>query len=288
MAKRRQNKPVIVASLPGETAEAAKTVFNIENVYLTIGDRLEDLLKDIALMELDAVKVFHPEMLTQLALMTIFQFAEDLADRPACTALQRRMDWKYAVHLPLQQPRLNPAWLCRFRQPLIGRPEASLQPLGSLLDRLATMGLLGRDKRDTPAPSVLEHVCRLNQLDRLHKDVSQAIEVLACHQPDMLRTLVQPHWYNRYREGREFRPRSTAEQRACAQTLGSDACHLLEAIAQFADPLTRELPEVRRLSEVWAKRYALQGTTVFWREARCELCPWLPPEEVHADVDLIT
>jgi len=275
MAKSSQNKPMIVASLPEETAHAARAVFNIENVYLTIGDQLEGLLKDASLLDLDTDRVFHPEMLTQLALMTVFQFAEDLADRPACAALNQRMDWKYALHLPIQHSRLDPAWLCRFRQPLIGRPVASLRPFELLLDRLAAVGLIGRDKRDIPARNVLGHVCCLNQLDRLHEDVSQAIEVLACHQPDVLRDLAQPHWYDRYREGRDFRPRSAAEQRACAQMLGSDACHVLQTVAQVGDSRTKDLPEIRRLSGVWSRQCQLQGTTVIWRDASCDLCPWL-------------
>ncbi|MFB3906418.1 MAG: transposase [Acidobacteriota bacterium] len=283
MAKSSQNRPMIVASLPEETARAARAVFNIENVYLTIGDQLDAVFREIPLLELDDGIGFAPNTLAQLALITVFQFAEDLADRAACAALDQRMDWKYALHLPIEHPPLDPAWLCRFRQPLVtqlsvGQAAVRLQTFQSLVDRLAAVGLLGRDKRDIPARSVLEHVCRMNQLDRLHEDVSQAIEVLACHQPDMLRALALPHWYDRYREGRDFRPPSAVEQRAYADALGSDACHVLQAVARVADPQTRDLPEVRRLAAVWGKQCQLRGTTVTWRDVSCELCPWLAEE----------
>ena len=37
----------------------------------------------------------------QLALVTIFQFAEGLCDRQAADAVRARIDWKYALRLPL-------------------------------------------------------------------------------------------------------------------------------------------------------------------------------------------
>jgi len=274
MARSSQQKPMFVPSLPQETAQAARAVFSIENLYLAIGDGLHQLLEGLSLSELDSGSAFHPETLTRLALLTVFQYAEDLSDRSACTALDRRMDWKYALHLPIQYPSLDPALLCRFRQPLVGH-EARLQPFQSLLDRFAAIGLFGRGKRDVAASGVLEQICRLNQLDRFQENLCQAIEVLACHQPDMLRTLAQPHWYDRYREGRDVKPHSAVEQKSYAQALGADALHVLQTVTRVADSSIKDLPEVRRLAEVWAKQCQLQENTVVWREAGCELCPWL-------------
>ncbi len=277
MAKSSPNKPMIVASLPEDTAHAARAVFNIENVYLAIGDRLDNLLEGIPLFDLDTGKAFHPDTLIQFALLTIFQFAEDLSDRSACAALVDRMDWKYALHLPIRHPRLAPGLLCRFRQPLIGRP-AVLQTFQALLDRFGAVGLLSRSKREVPAGSVVEHLCRLNKLDRFHEDMCQAIEVLACHQAEMLRNLAQPHWYHRYREDKESRARFATQQQAYAQALGSDACHLLQAVARTGDAPTKDLREVRHLAAVWEQQYQLQGATVVWRDTSCETCPWLAEE----------
>ena len=279
MAKRSQDQPSIVASLPEETAHAARAVFNIENSYVAIGDQLDALLEGISLSALDIRHAFRPDMLTQLALLTVFQFAEDLPDRAASAALPGRMDWKYALHLPIEHPRLEPALLCRFREPLIGQ-SAGVRAFQSLLDRFAAIGLLSRDKRDVPAGSVVKHVCRMNQLDRFHEAMCQAIEVLACHQADMLRAQAQPHWYHRYHECKDARTRSAAEQRAYAQALGADACHLLQTVARLGDPPVRDSPEVRHLQAVWEQQYQLQGATVIWRDTSCETCPWLV-EESH-------
>jgi len=274
MANGREVKPMIVASLPEETARAARAVFNIENAYLAIGNELEGLLGNIQLSDLDPGRVFPPGKSVQLALMTVFQFAEDMADRAACGAVQKRMDWKYALHLPIEHPRWDPAWLCRFRQPLICN-DLGLAAFKLLLGRLAGTGLLGRDKRDVAADEVMKLVCRMNQLDRFREDVSQAIEVLACHQPEMLRSLAQPHWYDRYRQGRAYRPASAAEQRAHAQTLGSDAWHLLQAVSRAGNRGAEDLPEIRHLSSAFNKQCQCDGTVVLWRDASCELCPWL-------------
>jgi transposase len=66
-----------------------------------------------------------------LALVTIFQFLENLTDRQAADAVRGRVDWKYALSLELEDPGFDFSVLSEFRDRLI---EGGSEQL--LLDKL--------------------------------------------------------------------------------------------------------------------------------------------------------
>src|ERR1051325_45054 len=57
----------------------------------------------------------------RLALITMFQFVEDLSDRQAADAVRARIDWKYALGLDLDNPGFDHTVLSEFRGRLIDR-----------------------------------------------------------------------------------------------------------------------------------------------------------------------
>jgi hypothetical protein len=79
-----------------------------------------------------------------------------------------------------------------------------------------------------------------------------ALETLAAVEPDQLRMITLPHWYERYGRMQATRalPRSLEEQTALAQAIGADAAYLLEAVARTTDGLT-SLPELQALHQIW-------------------------------------
>jgi len=90
-----------VPPLPEDTARVARRAFPKGNIYLTIGDKIGVLFEDadFADMYANEGKPAVPPYL--LAMVCIFQFMEDLSDREAADAVRARIDWKYALHLPL-------------------------------------------------------------------------------------------------------------------------------------------------------------------------------------------
>jgi Transposase domain (DUF772) len=56
----------------------------------------------------------------RLALVTIFQMAEDLTDRQAAEAVRTRIDWKYALGLGLADPGFDDSVLSEFRARVAG------------------------------------------------------------------------------------------------------------------------------------------------------------------------
>ena len=89
-------------ALPEDTARVARAAFKRKgNIYLTIGDQLGTLFDDVdfgRLYAADGKPALSPNL---LALVTVFQFMENLPDREAADAVRSRIDWKYALHLPL-------------------------------------------------------------------------------------------------------------------------------------------------------------------------------------------
>src|SRR4051812_7509057 len=87
--------------MPADIAAVGGAVLGERDPYRVIGEQLATLVRDEQFAELyqsTGRAAMSPSMLT---LVTIFQFLEDLPDREAARAVAVRLDWKYALHLPV-------------------------------------------------------------------------------------------------------------------------------------------------------------------------------------------
>lgn len=246
--------------LPLDTARVARSVYNREHLYLLIGDRLDLLCADVSWQDLTVFGGSDARSLFTMAMLTLFQFAEDVPDRQAADALRTRLDWKYALHLPLDYPGLDPARLAEFRQRLTGN-EVGERVLGCLLDRLESVGLLGGvHKRGADARRVLWTVEALNRLERAQTAMSLALEALAANDPDWLRRVGSPHWHARY--GREVSIKSLLQRNNLAaqlEALGADIAHLLSVVRASGHEDMAHWPEMLALQSLWEQTYGAQG-----------------------------
>jgi transposase len=102
--------------------------------------------------------------------VTIFQFLEKLSDRAAANAVRIRLDWKYALHLPLNYEGLNFSVLSEFRDRVIEH-GAEARLIDSMLEQLREMGLVrrrGRQRTDSLAvlTKVRDLTCRRSRSSR--------------------------------------------------------------------------------------------------------------------------
>ena len=235
-------------SLPINTAQAAKSVFNIENLYLAMGDQL-DLFLDLNLADLDAFGEKPTSVLFLLAMVTLFQFAEGLPDRQAADAVRTRLDWKYALHLPMDYPGLDHSALSEFRQRLRCN-TAGHATFQRLLTQVAAFGLLGNgDKRQAEVVDVLAAVDALGRAQAAKERTSRALEALAAAHPSWLRAASLPHWYGRYDQTFSAQAPSICPEEldALARAIEADIRHLLQAIEGSDIPYLALLPEVQAL-----------------------------------------
>lgn len=268
LTRRGMSKPLAsLPALPVDTARAAKTLLEDGYFYLIIGDHLDSLFADIALADLYAVKeipVVHPALLT---LITLFQFLEDLPDKPAADSARTRIDWKYALHLPLNYPGFDSALLNDLRERLMRR-QAQQPILGHVLAHFREIGLLGDTSlQPSDAVFILEAVHAHNRLKLVMEAMRLAMEMLATCCPEWLQKIALPHWYERYSSSAQsFRfPRATEEREAQGLEIGADGFYLLQALAQRDAPeLAFAMTEIKSLQQMWDHHFEKSQDSVRW------------------------
>src|SRR5881409_2288638 len=159
-------KPQPIGRIPELIAYVATTAFHNGNPYVSLRDTLGTFYDDQRFAGLFSDRGRPAETPWRLALVTVLQFAEGLADRQAADAVRSRIDWKYALGLELTDPGFDFSVLCEFRARLIaGRLEQGL--LDAMLAQLRERGLLkARGRQRTDSTHVLAAVRAVNRLER--------------------------------------------------------------------------------------------------------------------------
>jgi len=215
-------RPHVITPVPEETARVARAAFPKGQPYLTFRDALGIIFQDedfTALFPAWGQPALPP---WRLALVTIMQFRENLADRQAAEAVRARIDWKYLLSLDLTDPGFDFSVLSEFR------------------DRL------------------LAAIRKLNRLELVAETLRAALNELATEAPEWLQALAPLAWYERYgRRIENFRlPQTKADREAYAQTVGEDGFCLLDALETAEAPAAlRTLPSITTLRRTWHQHY---------------------------------
>lgn len=262
--------------IPADTAKAARSVFGKTNFYLSTGDQANRLFSGLVIDDPMDLAHLSSRTIAMLYLITIFQYGETMPDSLATDALRMRVDWKYALHLPLNYPGLKGLAFCEFRKSLLTDRTAK-RNLQTLLERMAeTRWTFERSAFTFSVDEIVRGVCTFSRLAQTWETMCRALEVLAAKQPDWLRRVNLPHWYERYGNHRRTinLAAAGAEQIALAQSIGEDGFHLLKAISQ-EEKFRANMPEVQALQDVWEAQFELVNEEATWREEACAdcLCP---------------
>src|SRR5437016_3884137 len=216
--------PHVIAPVPEETARVARAAFPKGHPYMTFRDALGTIFQDEDFTTLFPAWGQPGLPPWRLALVTIMQLRENLADRPAAEAVRARIDWKYLLRLELTDPGFDFSVLRAFRDRLLaGSAEALL--LEKLLERCRALGLLtARGRQRTDSTHVLAAVRVRNRLERVADTLRAALNALATVAPAWRQALSPLAWYARYsRRIEESRlPQATAAREAYAHTVGED------------------------------------------------------------------
>src|SRR5205823_4874598 len=224
--------PHVIEPVPDETARVAHAAFPKGHPYLTVRDVLGTIFQDDDFAAL--FPAWGPPGLPpwRLALVTIMQFRENLADRQAAEAVRSRIDWKYLLSLELTDPGFDFSVISEFRDRLV-EGAAELLLFETLLTRLREEGLVKvRGKQRTDATHVVAAARLLNRLELVGETMRHALDALAVAAPDWLGPHVTAEWVQRY--GRRFTdwrlPTRQQERDALAQSIGEDGTALLAAL----------------------------------------------------------
>ena len=158
-------KPESDIRIPEDTTRVAKAAFPNGNIYLALRDALGPIFSDETFKDLYPNLGQPAESPWRLALITLMQYVEDLPDRQAAEAVRSRIDWKYILALPLDDPGFDFSVLSEFRQRLLeGKSEAIL--LDKLLEQCERLDLLkGKKQQRTDSTHVIAAMRGLSLLE---------------------------------------------------------------------------------------------------------------------------
>ncbi len=149
--------------IPEEIRSWGEKQLESDNVYRVIGDQLFSFISwdELTSMYSDIGRPsINPVV---LSLVTIFQFLEDIPDRVAAACVKTRLDWKYALHLPLHDSGFHYSDLCNFRKRLANHAKESLI-FEQLLEKIKALGYLEkRNHQRTDSTHVLANVRNLSR-----------------------------------------------------------------------------------------------------------------------------
>lgn len=92
-------KPQTILEIPPETVRVVRAVFPKGNRYTYLRDAVGTIYQDELFADLFPDRGQPAYAPWRLALVTVFQFRENLTDRQAADAVRSRLDWKYALSL---------------------------------------------------------------------------------------------------------------------------------------------------------------------------------------------
>lgn len=256
-------------SVPDETARVARAAFPKGNPYLTLRDELEVIYADTHFAALFPRRGQPAESPGRLAMVTVLQFAEGLADRQAADAVRSRIDWKYLLGLELEDAGFNFSVLSEFRDRILaGGQEQYL--LDELLDRFHERGLLKqRGRQRTDSTHIQAAVRNLNRLECVGETMRYALNNLANTAAQWVKDRAPREWYERY--GPRFTqyrlPKTESGRENLANQIGWDGHQLLTWIYAADSPEEVRLhPAAETLRQVWIQQYYFQEGQVRWRK----------------------
>ncbi len=256
-------------SIPKETARVARAAYPKGQKYLQLRDALGTIYQDQSFAHLFPHNGRPAEAPWRLALITVLQFLEELPDRQAADAVRGRIDWKYLLGLPLEDPGFDFTVLSDFRARLV-QGEAEQILLDTLLELFKGQGWLTERKRQrTDSTHILAKVRAINRLMCVGETLRFALNSLALVAGDWLLAHSQEDWLYRYGHRIEERvfPKDAASRRALAETIGQDGRALLtDLFAPAAPAFLREIPAVEILRRVWIQNYRYEEGQLHWRD----------------------
>jgi transposase len=161
--------PQAIPPVPEETERVARAAFPKGNIYLQIRDTLGSIYIDEDFADLFSVTGQPAQSPWRLALICVMQmqYMENLSDRQTADAVRGRIDWKYALSLPLEDSGFDFSLLSEFRKRLIeGSSEELL--LNRILEQLREQELIkGHKRQRTDSTHILAAIRPLNRLETL-------------------------------------------------------------------------------------------------------------------------
>jgi transposase len=262
-------QPQELEPIPELTARIAKASFPQGTLAMRLRDALGPIYHDEQFAHLFPKRGRAAEAPWRLALVLVLQGLEQLTERQAAEAVRGRLDWKYALSLPVDDPGFDHTVLSDFRMRLVEQKAVKLvlEPILTLCRAKGWLAPGGQYRTDST--HVLSAVRRLNSLESVGETLRAVLNAASEVEPDWVRQTVPDSWFDRYVHRFELArfPRGQAALEQLRQQVGEDAWVLLSALQDQSTPAAvRELGVVALLQTVWQQHFERVDQQVRWRD----------------------
>ncbi len=255
--------------IPEETRQLVQRLSPKGTMVTQLRDALGPIYSDEPFSHLFAKRGRAAEAPWRLALVTVLQAIEGLTDRQAAEYVRTRIDWLYALALPLSDPGFDYSILTDFRQRLLAAQAQDLI-LEPILQLCRERGWLrARGKQRTDATAVLARVRALSSLESVGESMRATLNAIAQQAPAWLQAHLNPEWFDRYVHRFELArfPKAETQRQLLRQQVGQDVAHRLSCIDEATTPQSvRSEPSVTLLRQVAAGHYESDGHQIRWRD----------------------
>src|SRR5260370_6659902 len=178
--------------IPEETRRLVERLCPKGTLVTQLRDALGAIDSDAIFAELFANGGRGAEAAWRLALVTVLQAIEGLTDRQAAECVRTRIDWLYALALPLDDPGFDYTILTDFRQRLLAAQaqELILDPILQLCRQRGWLKAGGKQRTD--ATAVVAPVRALSRLESVGGGVRGAPQSPARPRPRLPRAPLHP------------------------------------------------------------------------------------------------
>ena len=255
--------------IPDLTSRIARASFPKGTLAMHLRDALGSIYADADFADLFSKRGRAAEAPWRLALVTVLQALENLSDRQAAEMVRGRLDWKYALSLPLDDEGFDASILTDFRQRLLehGAQDRLLDPLLRVCREHGWLKAGGKQRPD--ATFVLANVRGLSSLESVGESLRAALNEIAEVAPDWLLSVISPDWFDRYVHRFELQrfPKGQGAQETLRRQVGEDGWHLLQAATNEQAPhRVRECPSLALLRQIWNQHFECVEGLIRWRD----------------------
>jgi transposase len=242
--------------MPENTGNLGRLLLAETNVYRLIGDQLSELVRDDDFADIyDELggPALSPSM---LGLVTVFQMLEKLPDRQASEAVVLRIDWKYALHLPLEYKGFAYTNLSHFRARLLAN-QAEYRIFDQLLKKLVELGFVRhKGKQRTDSTHVLGLVAKLSRLELVRETLRVALHAMQEHSANWVQAHVPATFQENYLARVTDYQLSETEVARRLEQIGADGWWLLQQLTPLPEVFAG-LQEIETLRQVWQQQYTV-------------------------------
>jgi transposase len=249
--------------IPQEISRWGKKHLKDNSLYRIVGDQLlsliseDEFISEFASMYSNTGRPSVNPII--LSLVTIFQFLEEIPDRVAAQYVVSRLDWKYALHVPMDDPGFHYSDLCNFRKRLAKHGKESLL-FDQLLKQIESLGFLKKRQRQrTDSTHVLAVVGELSRLENLSESLRVSLRAIQRSDSAFYKTRIPALYREHWGVAQSDYQMTHSQRREALERVGQDIYWLLSFLETNKKSFLR-LPELEVLQTLFYQHFTVQNS----------------------------